>query len=239
MQLNRQPIEKLARTDGQSLDVHSIFPTIQGEGPFCGVPCVFVRLAGCNLQCPFCDTEYTEGRRFMTVEEILQEVVSLHPQGQGLVVITGGEPFRQNLSVFFDALITNDFYVQVETNGSLPPTDYSYSVRTEYKHGVYVVCSPKSGKVHHKTSMISCCFKYVVAHGSVRQEDGLPLQALGHTANPYVARPPMPYDRPIYVQPMDAKDESENRRNIKAALDSCMRFGYTLQLQIHKIIGVE
>lgn len=239
MKLNNQPIEKIARNDGLALEVHSIFATIQGEGPFCGVPCVFIRLAGCNLQCPFCDTEYTEGRVRMSVSEILHDVLTVSPQGSGLVVITGGEPFRQNLTRLLDRLITNEFYVQIETNGTLPPSDYKYSVKTENKTGAYIVCSPKAGKVNPHTAAAACCFKYVLAHDSVLEEDGLPLKALGHTANPYVARPPVGYDRPIYVQPMDSQDADENARNIRAALESCLHFGYTLQIQIHKIVGVE
>ena len=55
-EFNGQPIEKVQRTFDGTLEVHSIFKTIQGEGPFCGTPAVFIRLAGCNLQCPWCDT---------------------------------------------------------------------------------------------------------------------------------------------------------------------------------------
>ena len=54
MKTNTQEPEKIDRD--RHLDVHSIFHTIQGEGPYCGHPAVFIRLAGCNLQCPGCDT---------------------------------------------------------------------------------------------------------------------------------------------------------------------------------------
>ena len=57
--INSQAIEKSAHYTTRSYDVHSIFPTIQGEGPFVGQPAIFIRLAGCNLQCPACDTDYT------------------------------------------------------------------------------------------------------------------------------------------------------------------------------------
>src|SRR3954467_9071958 len=52
----------LVRSDGNSLSIHSIFYTLQGEGPYSGCPAVFMRLAGCNLQCPGCDTDYTSGQ---------------------------------------------------------------------------------------------------------------------------------------------------------------------------------
>ena len=69
--MNLQPIEKRTKSADGLLSLHSIFHTIQGEGPFCGTPSVFVRLAGCNLQCPACDTDYTQGRRAASAQEIL------------------------------------------------------------------------------------------------------------------------------------------------------------------------
>ncbi|MEG7364337.1 7-carboxy-7-deazaguanine synthase QueE, partial [Pseudomonas citronellolis] len=94
--MNLQPIEKRTKSADGLLSLHSIFHTIQGEGPFCGTPSVFVRLAGCNLQCPACDTDYTQGRRAASVQEILDKVQEY--QSSGLVVITGGEPFRQDIT---------------------------------------------------------------------------------------------------------------------------------------------
>lgn len=234
--MNNQPIEKRShRLDGL-LEVHSIFHTIQGEGPFCGTPAVFVRLAGCNLQCPGCDTDYTQGRRVASAQEILVKVREY--QSSGLVVITGGEPFRQDITSLLNVLTDAGFYVQVETNGTLEPVEYPYSTMPDIRTGVYVVCSPKAGKVHPRINDVACCFKYVIAHDSIR-DDGLPLRALEHRASPYVARPPKNWARPIYLQPMDSKDEELNRLNLQAAIDSCMRFGYILQLQIHKIIDME
>jgi 7-carboxy-7-deazaguanine synthase len=235
--MNKQPIEKRvgALKDG-ILSVHSIFRTIQGEGPFCGTPCVFIRLAGCNLQCPACDTEYTEGRRNMDHYRILSSVADL--QTGGLVVITGGEPFRQDLRLLFSVLQHAGYYIQVETNGTLAPPAWDYRQNTMSKYGVYIVCSPKTGKVHPDIMEAACALKYVLGSGDV-YEDGFPTRALRHNANPVVARPPASWNRPIYIQPMDDHNEERNKRHLEAAVASCLRFGYTLQLQIHKIIGVE
>lgn len=234
--MNLQPIEKRTRSADGLLSLHSIFHTIQGEGPFCGTPSVFVRLAGCNLQCPACDTDYTQGRRAASVQEILDKVQEY--QSSGLVVITGGEPFRQDITRLLNVLTDAGFYVQIETNGTLEPVEYPYSTMPDIRTGVYVVCSPKAGKVHPRINDVACCFKYVIAHNSIH-DDGLPLRALEHRASPYVARPPKHWARPIYLQPMDSKDEELNRLNLQAAIDSCMKFGYILQLQIHKIINME
>lgn len=234
--MNLQPIEKRIRRADGMLSIHSIFHTIQGEGPFCGTPSVFIRLAGCNLQCPGCDTDYTSNR-FDAGPQALLERVREH-QSSGLVVITGGEPFRQDFSKLLNVLTDAGYYVQIESNGTLEPFDYPYSTMSDLRIGVYVVCSPKSGKVHPKMYEVSCCFKYVVAHDSIH-EDGLPLRTLGHSARPYVARPPKGGHRPIYVQPMDAKDPDANEKNLRAAIASCMAHGYILQLQVHKLINME
>ncbi len=100
-----QPAEKRIESDGQSLDVVDIWLTVQGEGPYAGERAVFVRLAGCVIQCPLCDTDYTSGRKVMSVKKIEHEVLRLiapydnkqcNGWGQFLVVLTGGEPLRQS-----------------------------------------------------------------------------------------------------------------------------------------------
>jgi 7-carboxy-7-deazaguanine synthase len=249
--LNTQVIEKRERREDSTLDVHSIFFTIQGEGPFCGHRAVFVRLAGCNLQCPGCDTDYTSKRKRMHAGEIRDEVRKLMPK-EGLVVITGGEPFRQDLLHLFKLLGQWGYYVQVETNGTLapPPTIYGYSVNPAVKAGVYIVCSPKTGRINPVILTNACALKYVVSHDDVSYDDGLPNHALLHPANPVLARPPRGWDRPIYIQPFDPRGMAktayelehanlEYERNVDAAVGSCQAHGHILQLQIHKIINVE
>lgn len=234
---NTQPIEKRELLANGWLAVHSIFYTIQGEGPFCGTPAVFVRLAGCNLQCPACDTDYTSKRMLMTEYEIFLEVNKLF--GQGLVVITGGEPFRQPIGSLIHLLMQEGCYVQVESNGTLEPPPVIWSLNPQMKKGAYLVCSPKTGKVHPEVLVQACALKYVVRRGQIDPEDGLPITTLDHTVNGRVARPPEGWNRPIYVQPIDVGDVVSNDIHTAAAVDSCMNHGYTLQLQIHKLIGVE
>lgn len=229
MTINIQPIEKLSPS--LFLEVHSIFLTIQGEGPFTGHPAVFVRLAGCNLQCPSCDTDYTSTREQRTFEYVADRVSELYPNKGALVVITGGEPFRQARAVSFlcDELIERGYKVQIETNGTLPPDGLDPDV--------VVVCSPKAGKVHPIIAKRADAWKYVLSYDSVDPFDGLPILALNHTASPRVARPSN--NGPVYLQPMDAKNDAVNRSNLLAVIDSCLQHGYILQLQTHKIIGME
>lgn len=228
--INFQEPEKVQRDPQGSLFVHSIFKTIQGEGPFCGVPAIFVRLAGCNLRCPGCDTNYTSNRINMSALQILTRVKEV-VEGDNikLVVITGGEPFRQNIGPLCDALRGYNLTIQIETNGTL-------ALPSPPKRGVFIVCSPKTGKVNPTIEAHATCYKYVLSHDSVSPDDGLPLSVLEHPVSDKVARPPD--DKEVYIQPMDSGIAEINKLNLQAAIDSCMKFGYTLQLQTHKIIGL-
>src|SRR5258708_34184328 len=80
------------------MQITEIYKSLQGESTHAGLPCVFVRLTGCNLRCSWCDSEYTfQGGRKMAMEEVWDEVKRLSPGG--LVEITGGEPMLQERAV--------------------------------------------------------------------------------------------------------------------------------------------
>lgn len=251
MRDNEQAPEKrqtILQLGHDKLDVHSIFYTIQGEGPFTGTPAVFVRLAGCNLQCPKCDTDYTSKRKWMTLEQIYDAIraASFNTadpfEFRGLVVITGGEPLRQEaVRPLVLLLVQRGFYVQIETNGTLPPPDLSFINKTPCaRRGLYIVCSPKAGTVNPAMAVAACAFKYVMAEYSVDPVDGLPIYALDHSLGKLrVGRPPLGYNGPIYLQPMDEQNPERNKLHLAACVDSCMRHGYILQLQTHKILGME
>ncbi len=100
--------------------VNEIFMSIQGESTYAGLPCVFVRLAGCNLDCSWCDTPYArvyEGAAEMNVERIIGEVKTY---GCPLVEITGGEPLTQpDAAKLASRLLDEGFKVLIETNGSV------------------------------------------------------------------------------------------------------------------------
>lgn len=98
--------------------VNEIFYSIQGEGYHTGTPAVFVRFSGCNLKCPFCDTQHEDGI-LMSDEEILSEV-GKYPAV--MVILTGGEPSLWIDREFVDRLHRIGKYVCIETNGtrSLP-----------------------------------------------------------------------------------------------------------------------
>lgn len=237
LQLNSQPIEKQVQSEDGSLDVVDIFHTIQGEGPYAGRPAVFVRLAGCNLQCPMCDTDYTSNRRMYSIGDLLFEIQKVEGANTSLIVLTGGEPFRQRCGPFIRAAVAHHFEVQIETNGTIHDTSLSDSLLEEpgkcslHDAAAMIVCSPKAG-INKQLKPLICAYKYIIREGQVG-EDGLPTSALDSPAFP--ERPQSGFLGPIYLQPCDEGDPERNKRNLKVAVQSCLKFGYTLCLQIHKI----
>ena len=101
-----------------TLKVNEIFFSIQGESVHTGLPCIFVRLTGCNLRCAYCDTTYAyDDGRDLTVSRILAQVAAFACRR---VEITGGEPLLQEETpVLARRLLADGYEVLVETNGSL------------------------------------------------------------------------------------------------------------------------
>jgi 7-carboxy-7-deazaguanine synthase len=105
--------------------ITEIFKSIQGEGTRAGLPCVFVRLTGCNLRCAWCDTAYAfHGGQKMSVEDVVERVESLNrrsdgePAGIPLVELTGGEPLlQQEVYPLAERLLAAGYTVMVETSG--------------------------------------------------------------------------------------------------------------------------
>jgi 7-carboxy-7-deazaguanine synthase len=103
------------------VQIIEIYRSIQGESSYAGVPCIFVRLAGCNLRCDWCDSEYTfTGGKKMTIEEVESQVEQLSPHG--LVEVTGGEPMLQEKEVvpLMERLLNAGYNVLLETSGERP-----------------------------------------------------------------------------------------------------------------------
>lgn len=111
--------------------INEIFYSLQGEGRHTGTPAVFVRFAGCNLKCSFCDTDHSRYVE-MTEEEIVEEVRQFPAR---FVVITGGEPSMQVTASLIEKLHAEGCYVAMETNGTYElPEDCQID---------WITCSPK------------------------------------------------------------------------------------------------
>ncbi len=111
--------------------INEIFYSLQGEGYFTGTPAVFLRFSGCNRACAFCDTDHSAFTD-MSADEIA-DAVSVYPSRH--IVVTGGEPALQLDNSLVHKLKERGFFIQVETNGTLP-----------LAAGIdWVTCSPKEG----------------------------------------------------------------------------------------------
>jgi 7-carboxy-7-deazaguanine synthase len=98
-----------------------LYKSVQGESSFAGLPCIFVRLAGCNLRCAWCDSEYTfTGGKPFTEDEIVAQIEALAPCK--LVEFTGGEPMLQakELLPLMHRLLTQNYTLMIETSGERP-----------------------------------------------------------------------------------------------------------------------
>lgn len=206
--------------DGSTLSVVEIFSTLQGEGPYVGQPSVFVRLGGCNLACDFCDTEFEKFEE-MSLDSVLQTILHHAAHIRDLVVITGGEPLRQNIAPLCEKLLAAGLRVQIETNGTL---------WRELPKDVDIVCSPKitDGKYHTlRPDLLArvSALKFIVS-ASVGEYHT--IADVGQRAHKI----------PVYVQPMDEYDPVRNKANTQYALELAQANGYRLSLQTHKLLGI-
>jgi 7-carboxy-7-deazaguanine synthase len=119
-----------------------IYKSVQGESSFAGRPCIFVRLAGCNLRCSWCDSEYTfTGGYKLSEDEIVEEIAKLAPVK--LIEFTGGEPLLQEreLVPLMERLLKDGYELMIETSGERPVENVPSAV-----HKIIDVKCPGSGE---------------------------------------------------------------------------------------------
>lgn len=213
----KNPIRPPEKGDGSTLFVQEIFPTLQGEGPLAGTPAIFIRLGGCNLACSFCDTEF-ESFSALTLHEVLTQVAGCRLQ-EKLIVLTGGEPLRQNIVPLCEALIAEGFTVQIETNGTL---------WRPLPESVRIVVSPKNTGMGYQPLRPDIAdraeaIKFIISKSNSLYNDIFIVT---------------PRATPIYVQPMDEMDEEKNAANVQRCLEIAQQTGARLSLQLHKMLGI-
>lgn len=125
--------------------VNDIFYSLQGEGRNTGRAAIFIRFAGCNLKCPFCDTDFSQYEE-MSDEDILNRI---KPYPSRFVVLTGGEPSLQVDRLLVDLLHSHGYELAMETNGTNPIVD-----------GIdWITCSPKGNTVIKRCNELKCIFE--------------------------------------------------------------------------------
>lgn len=206
-------------------------PTIQGEGPHQGLPCLFLRLSGCNAwdgrpetrstsACPYCDTDFRGGDR-LTAEDIYQQLSALQSHlpaaGQQTIglVISGGEPLLQVDQALIDHLAPHFPWIDIETNGTRPAP-----ARPAH---VTVICSPKA--VNGQPIVVEPdAWKVLIP----AQERFIELALAS--------------GRPLYLQPL-CPDHGPSGPAYEAAVERCLnlafRHGARISAQLHKYLNID
>jgi organic radical activating enzyme len=182
------------------LQLAEIFYSVQGEGTWTGTPAVFVRLAGCNLSCSFCDTDYAL-KFFASTGDVVARV---REEGGGCptVILTGGEPLAQRESrALIDALRADGRRVHIESNGTIP---------TELPHDVWLTVSPKER----------------LAPAMARRANEAKLIVDGRVPEEWVAK--FPETTPLFLQPEGNKAPNVALA-VEAAKREPRRFRLSLQ----------
>ena len=191
--------------------INEIFYSLQGEGRHTGRAAVFVRFSGCNLRCPFCDTDFKSYRE-MTVDDIIQAVSPW--RASAFVVLTGGEPSLQVDDTLVDALHREGFYIAIETNGTHPLP----------KAIDWVTLSPKNHFVDHAPAL------------AAEKVDEVKVIFDGiHDPEPWGA----PGDPYMNLQPCDTGNAERNREVTRQCVEYIKQHPeWHLSLQTHKFINI-
>jgi 7-carboxy-7-deazaguanine synthase len=204
-----------------TLKTIEIFASVQGEGLRQGEPTVFVRLAGCNLRCGFCDTKRAwRGGRELTVAAIVAEVRKLERDYPTTwVCLTGGEPLAQDVRPLILRLHRAGFRVQIETNGTFPPAPLADWHSVSPKPPDYPV-HPGFAKEADEVKLVVC--------------RGFDLDAIR------TVRAAVPLPVPIILQPQSNARWSIDRAAglLKDASREGLE-GVRLSVQLHKVYGLK
>ena len=213
-----------------SYSIKEVFYSLQGEGFHSGRPAIFCRFSKCNLWtgreadraeaiCQFCDTDFigTDGQnggRFKDAEALCQHLLQFWPKNSGqkpFTVLTGGEPLLQLDQILVDTLHEHGFEIAVETNATkLPPNNIDWLCVSPKANAPLILDSGNEIKLVYP------------------QADLMPEKVADLKFDFY------------YLQPMDDADPEVSKRNIKMAVDYCLKNPqWQLSLQTHKLLGID
>ena len=220
------------------LNINEIFATLQGEATFTGTPSVFIRLQGCNVGCPWCDTKHTwkldtadiiefsylttktEDKNSWaqaSVEQIIEFIQDNFPQIEH-IVITGGEPAMYNLLPLCNALEELGKDIQIETSGTEP---FQISNKT------WVSLSPKIEMPGGKIVLDECIAR--------ANEIKMPIGKMADVEKlkQFLSANHVAKNIPVWLQPL-----SQNPSATKLCIEQAMLNNWRLSLQTHKFINI-
>lgn len=222
-----------------TLNINEMFETIQGEGAHTGIPSIFVRLQGCPVGCPWCDTKHTweikadlsvtpaavinKGQEsetyFISDEAALLAQFSMEGYVAKHVVITGGEPCMYDLRPLTKLLHDNGYSTQIETSGTF---EVLCDART------YVTVSPKINMKGGYDVLVSALERAnEIKHPIAMQKHIDELDALLSSVSSLEGKQ-------VCLQPI-----SQQKRATELAVKTCIERNWRLSLQTHKYIGIE
>ena len=196
-----------------SYRINEIFYSLQGEGRHTGRAAVFIRFSGCNLRCPFCDTDFSHYTE-MSLEELIRAIRPWHDCG--FVILTGGEPSLQVDEALVEALHHEGYFVAMETNGT---HDVPKTID-------WVTVSPKSSFVEHAPAIVVAKIDEVkvIFDG---EHDPQPFSLLGQ--KPYLC-----------LQPCDTGDARRNQDITRQCVEHILQHPeWHLSLQTHKWLDIK
>jgi 7-carboxy-7-deazaguanine synthase len=203
-----------------TLKIAEIFGSVQGEGLRQGEPAIFVRLAGCNLRCPFCDTKRAwQGGEDLPPEEIVERIRAIRGAfPASWVSLTGGEPFLQDLRPLAGLLKKEGLKIQVETNG----TKY-YPLSADW---LTVSPKPRAYRVAPEIVRRAREVKLIVTRD-------LSLRAVRKVRRKF------PSSTPLILQPESNRRWSQKRawRILNESLAAGLK-NIRISLQLHKVLGL-
>jgi 7-carboxy-7-deazaguanine synthase len=221
-----------------SYPINEIFVTLQGEANFTGQPAIFVRLQGCDVACPWCDTKHTwqmtdqqvidikqvlskkeDNDQFcwLSTEELVGQIHSTHPRVQH-VVMTGGEPAKHPLLPITQALIEQGFFVQIETSGT-----ETIDVHAD----TWVTLSPKLGMPSQKMVLKENLLRANEIKLPIgKEQDYRRYQAWLKSLN---YQPTVD----LWLQPL-----SQNPSATELCTKLAIEYGHRVSIQVHRYLGI-
>lgn len=190
--------------------VNEIFYSLQGEGRWSGRPAVFVRMSGCNLKCPFCDTDF-KGYKEMSAKDIL--AACLEKGGDcRFIVLTGGEPTLQVDAELIHLLHQQGYYLSMETNGThVVPEGIDW-----------ITCSPKLDFTEGGELALKKVDELKLVFDGAHEVSNYGLEATYQ-----------------YLQPCDVGNDARNRFILSGCINYVKQHPeWQLSLQMHKIVGI-
>lgn len=225
--------------DNISLFVSEIFLSTQGEGPNIGIPTLFIRLYGCNLNCSFCDSKYTwkntNEYKVMKISELIEETEKYKFTQ---ICITGGEPMEQQAQLAYFIKSLHEKYKNVifniETNATIFPYDINY-VCYDFLDDIYFILSPKlnnanlSKKTLYTRDMMNEYKMYKNLYFKfVADEDNL-IEILSFIKNMGIS------NKKVYIMPEGTDSETILKR-MKILEEYCITNGFNLSTRLHVLL---